>query len=201
MIKIENLTKTYDKRVILNKVNIEMNPNQITVIVGKSGAGKTTLFRVLSGLEKQDSGTIHLGSNDKLGMVFQKNHLYPHIDVMNNLVIPQKVILKRKRADAINKAKYVLDELGITYLEKSRVSELSGGEAQRVAIARTLVMEKNIILLDEPTSALDRDNTEILIDILKTLKSEITFIIITHDTYFAEQVSDVIYTLKDGVIK
>lgn len=197
MIELINISKAFEGKEILKNVNIKFQPNKISVILGKSGEGKTTLFRIITELESMDTGTIEKEEVDKIGMVFQGNELYPHLSVMNNLLIPQRVVLKKNKKEAIINAEEVLAKLNISYLKNASIRSLSGGEAQRVAIARELVMERNIILFDEPTSALDKENVDGLVAIIKKLKEEKTILIITHDMNFAKDISDYIYTIKD----
>lgn len=199
MIEIKNITKTFNDNIILNDINITFGESEISVIVGKSGAGKTTLFRIVAGLEEADSGTVVSKQDNNIGMVFQSFQLYPHLSVLNNLVIPQRFIMKLSKREAIIKSIKILRSLKIEYLNNQYPSSLSGGEKQRVAIARALAIDKDVILLDEPTSSLDTENIGILINSIKELKARgITIIIITHDIVFAEKVADSIYELKDS---
>jgi len=201
MLQVKNLYKKYDEKIILDGINIQFNNKNITSILGKSGEGKTTLFRIITGLESLDSGEILTDSGDQIGMVFQDNQLYPHLSVMKNLVLPQNIILGVNKKNAKKHALNILKKLGIDDLVNSYPGRLSGGEQQRVAIARALVMNMNILLLDEPTSALDSSNTKKLVNLLLDLKMEgQTIIIITHDEEFAKIISDEIYTLENGKI-
>jgi ABC-type polar amino acid transport system ATPase subunit len=200
MIEIENLCKNFNDQEIFNNMNLSLSKNKISVLVGKSGEGKSTLFRMIMGLEEIDSGYINIDETSKVGMVFQNYELYPHLSVLNNLVLPQKVINKVSKENAKQKAVEVLKTLGIEYLIKKTVTTLSGGESQRLAIARTLVMGNNVLLLDEPTSALDQENIENLISLLKKLSEETTLFIITHDLGFASKVGDVMYKIEDKKI-
>jgi polar amino acid transport system ATP-binding protein len=200
MIEVKNIKKSYGDRVVLNNVNLQFQKNNITVLLGKSGEGKTTLFRIIAGIEAQDEGQVVI-DNSKTTMVFQDNQLYPHLNVFNNLVLPQRVILKRNKKEATIVSESILKRLNIEYLKYSTVESLSGGEAQRVAIARALAMDKEIILFDEPTSALDRENTANLIGLLKNLKLDKTVLIITHDEEFSIGVADTIYRIECGEIK
>lgn len=200
MIKVENIKKSYGDKVVLNDVNLQFQNNSITVLLGKSGEGKTTLFRIIAGIEAQDEGEIII-DRTKTTMVFQDNQLYPHFNVFNNLTTPQRVILKRSKNEAKIISEDILKRLNIEYLKYNTVDSLSGGEAQRVAIARALAMDKDIILFDEPTSALDRENINILISLLKNLKSDKTILIITHDEEFSVGVADTIYRIENGEIK
>lgn len=200
MIKVENISKSYNDRLVLNNVNLQFQKNNITVLLGKSGEGKTTLFRIIAGIETQDEGQVLIDKN-KTTMVFQDNQLYPHLNVFNNLVVPQKVILERNKKEATRISEGILKRLNIEYLKYNTVESLSGGEAQRVAIARALAMDKDIILFDEPTSALDRENINNLIGLLKDLKRDKTILIITHDEEFSFKVADIMYRIENGEIK
>jgi polar amino acid transport system ATP-binding protein len=200
MLKLQNIKKSFKEKMVLNNINTEFKPNKITVITGPSGEGKSTLFRIITNLIKQDEGTIVKDDHDSIGMVFQNNALYPHYNVLNNLVVPQKVILRRKKSVAIQKSLETLKILDIDHLAYKKIATLSGGESQRVAIARSLVMDNNILLLDEPTSALDYENTKKLVDLLEDLKAICTIIIITHDTLFAEMAADYQCELRNGVL-
>lgn len=197
MITLNNISKSYDSVEIIKDISVSFQPRKITVIVGPSGEGKSTIFRIITNLIKPTSGDVQKDQEDSIGMVFQNNALYPHLSVLNNLVLPQRVVLKRSKVDAIKKAKNVLEQLAISDLLKKTISTLSGGEAQRVAIARSVVMDNNIILFDEPTSALDEQNTYKLETLLQELKQTKTIIIITHDLPFANRVADISYQLQN----
>jgi len=197
MLELRNVTKAFGEQVLLEEANLIVEENKVTVLVGKSGEGKTTLFRMIMGLENDYKGQINLSEKSHVGMVFQKYELYPHLTVLNNLVLPQRVVKKTSKAEAYKKSVKILEELGIKYLIDKTIASLSGGEAQRLAIARTLVMDNNIILLDEPTSSLDQENTRNLIELLSNLAKSKTFLIITHDIEFAKEVADFTYAIKD----
>jgi len=200
MLEIKNVTKFFGDQVLLENANLELKENKVTVLVGKSGEGKTTLFRMIMGLENEYQGKINIDDNSHVGMVFQKYELYPHLSVINNLVLPQRVVKKTSKKVAYDKSVKILEELGIIYLLDKTITSLSGGEAQRLAIARTLVMDNNIILLDEPTSALDQENTRILINLISNLVKSKTIFIITHDIEFAKEVADDTYAIEDKKI-
>lgn len=200
MIEIKDISKHFDDKLVLDNVSVQFQTNSISVILGKSGEGKSTLFRIMSGLERKDSGFLNYDMND-IGMVFQDYQLYPHLNVQNNLVLPQRLVLKKSKNAAKKIASDTLKLLNIEYLKNSKISSLSGGESQRVAIARTLVMNKSIILFDEPTSALDKENIDNLTELLKSLKKDKTILIITHDSLFAKAVSDDIYIIQNGTLK
>ena len=196
MLKIQKVSKSFGDQVLLDNVDMIVEKNQVTVLVGKSGEGKTTLFRMIMGLDTDYKGQIILSEESYVGMVFQKFELYPHLTVLSNLVLPQRVIKKISKRQAYNKSLKILEELDIKYLINKTISSLSGGEAQRLAIARTLVMDNNIILFDEPTSSLDQENTRNFIELLRGLVKTKTLLIITHDIEFAKEVADIIYAIK-----
>jgi|LGOV01.1.fsa_nt_gb ABC-type polar amino acid transport system ATPase subunit len=200
MLEIREVTKSFGNQLLLEEVNLTVKENKITVLVGKSGEGKTTLFRMITGLDNDYDGQIILSDGSHVGMVYQKFELYPHLSVLNNLVLPQRVVKKASKDEAYKKTVKTLNQLGIMYLMDKTITSLSGGEAQRLAIARTLVMDSNIILLDEPTSALDQENTKNLIELLSRLAQSKTILIITHDIGFAREVADFTYSINNRKI-
>lgn len=208
MLKLENITKSFDGKTILDNLNLEVKDNSILSIVGPSGAGKTTLLRCIAGLEKVDSGTFIL--NDKLfdpfdesvkeriiGVVFQDFNLFPHLSVMENISLAPKLVLKQDKATVQKNVDKLLEQLGLTSLKNQYPFELSGGQKQRVAIARALAMQPQILCYDEPTSALDpslRDTVaQVILDLKKT---GITQIVITHDPDFAKKIADQLLEVK-----
>lgn len=200
MLFLKDITKYFGKNKVLDEINCTFEEQKVSVIVGKSGEGKSTLFRIIQGIEKETSGTTNIKKED-CGMVFQDYQLYPHLSVLNNLVLPQRVVLKREKKEAIEYSNKILIDLKISHLSKASVSNISGGESQRVAIARTLVMDKKIILFDEPTSALDTENIDILIRIIGDLSKTKTILIITHDMSFAKRVGDTIFKMENKKLK
>lgn len=208
MLKLENITKSFDGKTILNNLNLEVEDNSILSIVGPSGAGKTTLLRCIAGLEKVDSGTFTL--NDKpfdpadesrkervIGVVFQDFNLFPHLSVMENIALAPEMVLKQDKKTAQKNVTELLAQLGLTSLKDQYPFELSGGQKQRVAIARALAMQPKILCYDEPTSALDpslRDTVaQVILDLKKT---GITQIVITHDPDFAKKIADQLLEVK-----
>jgi polar amino acid transport system ATP-binding protein len=199
--ELVNVTKKFGENTVLKNINLIFKEQKITSIVGKSGAGKTTLMRMLAGLETETSGEIVIDKKSNIGMVFQDFQLYPHIKTMTNLVLPQRVVLKRSKKEALLRANDILLRLGLDEQKDQYPLSLSGGQRQRLAIARALVMDKNVLLFDEPTSALDQENIDQLISLLLKLKVQgTTIIIITHDQSFAKKVSDEIIQIADGQI-
>ncbi|WP_119325659.1 amino acid ABC transporter ATP-binding protein [Companilactobacillus musae] len=208
MLKLKNITKSFDGKTILNNLNLEVKDNSILSIVGPSGAGKTTLLRCIAGLEKVDSGTFTL--NDKpfdpadesrkervIGVVFQDFNLFPHLSVMENIALAPEMVLKQDKKTAQKNVTELLAQLGLTSLKDQYPFELSGGQKQRVAIARALAMQPKILCYDEPTSALDpslRDTVaQVILDLKKT---GITQIVITHDPDFAKKIADQLLEVK-----
>lgn len=168
MIEVKNITKSYGDHTVLKDFSVDFDQSGVTVILGPSGTGKSTLLRCINGLEKTNSGDIlvdGLSVNDKknlkqirmtCGMVFQHTVIFPHLNVMENLIMSPMKILKTPKGEAVDKARYYLKKVGLESKEKSMHNELSGGEQQRIAIARALMMNPKALLLDEITSALDR---------------------------------------------
>jgi len=208
MLKLKNITKSFDGKTILDNLNLEVKDNSILSIVGPSGAGKTTLLRCIAGLEKVDSGTFILNDNafdpfDEsvkeriVGVVFQDFNLFPHLSVMENIALAPKLVLKQDKTTVTENVNKILAELGLTSLKDQYPFELSGGQKQRVAIARALAMQPQILCYDEPTSALDpslRDTvSEVILDLKKT---GITQIVITHDPDFAKKIADQLLEVK-----
>ncbi|KRL39082.1 amino acid ABC transporter ATP-binding protein [Liquorilactobacillus uvarum] len=208
MLELKNISKEYNKRVILNRVNMTVKNGKIMCIVGESGAGKTTLLRCISGLEKIDGGQILIDgkefdpysnqNNDSvIGVVFQEYQLFPHLKVLDNITLAPTMVLKKKEVVAKKEAMQLLDGLSLTDKADLYPYQLSGGQKQRVAIARAMAMKPQILCYDEPTSALDpglRDTVKNIILDLK--KSGMTQIVVTHDMEFAKQIADSILKVK-----
>jgi len=211
LISVENLSKKYDDKVVLNDLNFSVDKNEFVTILGPSGCGKTTLLRILGGFERQDSGNVYLkntkideiSAHDRdINTVFQKYSLFPHMNVFDNIAFG----LKLKKLDRKTIEKKVIDALNLVSLvgfSNRKVDGLSGGEQQRVAVARALVMEPKVLLLDEPLSALDR---KLRVDMQRQLKhiqkkSKVTFIYVTHDQEEAMSMSDRVIVLNDGIIQ
>ena len=194
--------------------------NQISVAIdGPSGAGKSTMLRCLIDLETADSGEIRIEDRyllkegaypdektcrsvcGKMGMVFQSFNLFPHLTVLDNLILPPINAKKLTRPEAVKKAKELLLKVGLSGKEAARPSELSGGQKQRVAIARALMMEPDMLLFDEPTSALDPQLTGEVLSVIRELSKEhMTMIVVTHEMGFAREVADKILFMGDHVI-
>ena len=193
--------------MIFNHFNLSIPEGKILSLVGPSGGGKTTLLRMLAGLEKIDSGQViyddeviaieHLGHRNLLGFVFQDFQLFPHLTVLDNLILSPIKSMNVSKEEAIQKARDLLKRLGLEEHENAYPYSLSGGQKQRVALARAMMVNPKIIGYDEPTSALDpelRQEVEKLI--LQNQKLGITQIVVTHDMQFAQNISDEIVKIN-----
>ncbi len=216
MIKAVNIKKSFGSLNVLKGINLEIPFGKIYSIVGASGAGKTTLLQILGTLSNPDSGQIYYNDkqvssfsekelsdfrNKEIGFVFQFHHLLPEFTALENVCIPA-FIAKISKQKAEKRAKELLDYLGLSERMEHKPSELSGGEKQRVAMARALVNNPSAVLADEPSGNLDSTNRDELHNLLFKLRDDFgqTFIIVTHDDNFAER-SDKIIHIKDGVIE
>lgn len=201
MLELKNISKKFKDKAILSNFNLKVEENKILAIVGPSGGGKTTLLRMLAGLESIDSGEIifngenlplnELEKRNLLGFVFQDFQLFPHMTVLENLVISPIQTMGIKKDEAEAKAIKLLEQLGLEKHYKSYPYSLSGGQKQRVALARAMMIEPKIIGYDEPTSALDPElRLEVEKLILQNKKLGVTQIVVTHDLQFAENIAD-----------
>lgn len=201
MLELKNISKKFKDKKILSNFNLKVEKNKILAIVGPSGGGKTTLLRMLAGLESIDSGEIifngenlplnELEKRNLLGFVFQDFQLFPHMTVLENLVISPIQTMGIKKDEAEAKAIKLLEQLGLENYCKSYPHSLSGGQKQRVALARAMMIEPKIIGYDEPTSALDPElRLEVEKLILQNKKLGVTQIVVTHDLQFAENIAD-----------
>ena len=207
MLELKNISKKFKDRQILENFNLTVEENKILAIVGPSGGGKTTLLRMLAGLEKIDSGEIiyngeslpidELEKRNLLGFVFQDFQLFPHLTVLENLVLSPIKTMNMSKNDAEEKALTLLDKLGLDKQVNSYPISLSGGQKQRVALARAMMIDPKIIGYDEPTSALDPEHRlEVEKLILKNRELGITQIVVTHDLQFAENIADSILKVE-----
>ena len=207
MLELKNISKKFKDRQILSDFNLTVEENKIVAIVGPSGGGKTTLLRMLAGLEKIDSGEIiyngeslpidELEKRNLLGFVFQDFQLFPHLTVLENLVLSPMKTMNMEKHDAEKKAIKLLEKLGLEKQINNYPVSLSGGQKQRVALARAMMIEPKIIGYDEPTSALDPElRLEVEKLILKNRELGITQIVVTHDLQFAENIADSILKVE-----
>lgn len=200
-IKAKNISYSLGNQHILSGVHFTLKPGTVSLFLGKSGSGKTTILRILAGLVEPTEGSIILHGGEKPSLVFQHSELFPHMTVMENCTHPQVLIQNKSKTDAEQKAKSLLQSLDIEPLQNHYPDQLSGGQRQRVAIARSLCMDKRIILFDEPTSALDPFATRAFIRLIESLKQKnCTLAISTHDMHFVKYYMDQVYLIDEGKI-
>jgi len=215
VIKVRNLYKRFDDLCVLNNVNMQVDQGEVVVIIGPSGSGKSTLLRCLNFLEIPDQGEViiegeHLDHQNpqkitqlrsKMGMVFQRFNLFPHMTALQNVMEGPLTVKKMPRAEAEQKARLLLEKVGLADKAASYPSKLSGGQQQRVAIARALAMDPSIMLFDEPTSALDPELVGEVLAVMKELAKEgMTMVVVTHEMGFAREVADRVLFMDEGVI-
>lgn len=197
----------------LNGVSLNVMPGEVVVVVGPSGSGKSTMLRCINRLETIDGGNIVVDNiplkgarninkvRAEVGMVFQSFNLFPDRTALGNIVLAQRVVRKRSKSDAVQKAKYLLDKVGIPDKEDSYPTQLSGGQQQRVAIARALAMDPKIMLFDEPTSALDPEMIKEVLDVMLELAREgMTMVVVSHEMGFAKAAADRAVFMDQGRI-
>ncbi|MGJ7913083.1 amino acid ABC transporter ATP-binding protein [Neobacillus sp. LXY-1] len=214
MITIKNLVKSFGQHVVLNGINLSVGEKEVVVIIGASGSGKSTLLRCLNFLEMFDRGEIFLMGEkidptktnlnkirEEVGMVFQHFNLFPHKNVLENVMEAPVYVRKLDKSLAKERALKMLEKVGLSDKAAAYPKSLSGGQKQRVAIARALAMEPRIILFDEPTSALDPELVgEVLLVMKQLAKEGMTMMVVTHEMGFAREVADRVVFMGDGKI-
>ena len=217
MLKATNITKSYDGLEILKGVSLEVVEKEVVSIVGRSGAGKSTLLHILGTLDLPDSGGLMINDtsitslsqrelaqfrNENIGFVFQFHNLLPEFTALENVCIPAFLNKKKSQKEVEENASKLLERLGLSSRIKHKPSQLSGGEQQRVAVARALINSPKIIFADEPSGNLDSKNADELHELIFDLKEEFsqTFVIVTHNKLLAKK-SDRFITIEDGIIK
>ncbi len=215
MIKIEQIKKKYGTLEVLKGIDLQVNDNEIVSIVGPSGAGKTTLLMIMGTLEKANDGNIWIDNqelnkmsehtlarfrNQNIGFVFQFHQLLPEFTALENVMIPA-LIGKSRKNEAKKRAEELLDMMGLYNRMTHKPNELSGGEKQRVAVARALVNSPKVIFADEPSGSLDSENKQELHRLFFDLREQLhqTFVIVTHDEELARTTDRIIH-MKDGMI-
>jgi len=214
MLLIKNLRKNFGNTRVLYDVNLTVNHGDIVAIIGTSGCGKTTLLKCINRLLKPDAGNIFFNGEDicsrkinlrklreKIGIVFQQYNLFPHLTVRENIMLAPMKVKKQQKNEVEKEMMTLLEKVGM--LEKMDLypNQLSGGQAQRVAIARSLVMKPDMMLFDEPTSALDPKMTNEVLDVMINLKvAGMTMIVVTHEIAFAREVANRVVFMHGGTI-
>jgi len=218
MIKITGLQKTFDQLEVIKNVNLEIATGKVIVIIGASGSGKSTLLRCINGLEIANHGVVnidglevdfskHVSENELLklrrqtGMVFQSYALFPHLTAIENVIEGLITVKRMPKAEAVIIGEQLLEKVGLLSYKDSYPAQLSGGQEQRVAIARSLAMDPKVMLFDEPTSALDPELVHDVLKVMKELAEEgMTMIVVTHEMNFAKEVANEIIFIDQGVI-
>ncbi|ABR49781.1 ABC transporter related [Alkaliphilus metalliredigens QYMF] len=214
MIQIKNLHKYFGDLEVLKGINMEVTEGQVVCMIGSSGSGKSTLLRCINYLERKNQGEIWVEgkqildrakditeTRQKVGMVFQRFNLFPHMTALENVMEGPLTVKKEDKNTAKEKALALLEKVGLSDKANQYPAMLSGGQQQRVAIARTLAMEPKVVLFDEPTSALDPELVGEVLAVMKDLAKEgMTMIIVTHEMGFAKEVADKVIFLLEGVI-
>ncbi|WNR47119.1 amino acid ABC transporter ATP-binding protein [Paenibacillus roseipurpureus] len=214
MIEVRNLKKAFGDNVVLRDISTDIQHQEVLVVIGPSGSGKSTFLRCLNLLEEPNGGSIKIEGRNlmdptnkineirmDLGMVFQRFHLFPHMKVIDNIMLAPMQVRKWPEEKARKKALELLAKVGLADKANALPDSLSGGQAQRVAIARALAMEPKIMLFDEPTSALDPEMVGEVLAVMKQLAKEgMTMVVVTHEMGFAREVGDRVMFMEQGVI-
>jgi polar amino acid transport system ATP-binding protein len=222
MVRLKGVRKSYGELEVLKGVNLDVAKGEVVCILGPSGSGKSTLLRCVNLLEPPEEGEIFLEGKDickgpgsgtgeqswnldfvrqRVGMVFQQFNLFPHKSVLDNVTLAPRTVLGKSRAECEEKAKALLERVGLGDKFEQYPERLSGGQQQRVAIARALAMEPHVMLFDEVTSALDPELVKEVLDTMRELASEgMTMLVVTHEMGFAKEVGDQVVFMDGGVI-
>ena len=224
MVRAEQVHKSFGRLEVLKGIDLEVAPGEVCCLIGPSGSGKSTFLRCINHLEKIDAGRLYVdgvlvGYHERanklyemhekqvaeqrrnIGMVFQKFNLFPHMTALENVMEAPITVRRESKAVVAERAKRLLDRVGLSEKLNSYPSQLSGGQQQRVAIARALAMEPRLMLFDEPTSALDPELVGEVLDVMRGLAEEgMTMVVVTHELGFAREVADSLVFLDGGVI-
>ena len=214
ILEIKNLKKKYEDSVVLDDISLEVDKGEVLVILGPSGCGKSTLLRCINGLETIQGGEIYLKDElisnrdkdmylvrQKIGMVFQSYDLFPHMTIMDNILLGPTKAQKRDKSEAMKEAEELLKRVGLYEKKDSYPRQLSGGQKQRVAIVRSLCMHPEVMLFDEVTAALDPEMVREVLDVMLELAKEgSTMLIVTHEMQFARAIADRIIFIDSSKI-
>ena len=214
ILTVEHLVKGYGENTVLDDISFSVRPGEVVVVVGPSGCGKSTLLRCINALEPTQSGRVRLGNEtvayggkglkslrQRIGMVFQSYELFPHLTVLDNVMLAPLKVAKRPKDEVQKEAEALLDRVNLLNKARSYPRELSGGQKQRVAIVRALAMHPEILLFDEVTAALDPEMVREVLDVMLDLaKQGRTMIIVTHEMQFARAIADHVIFLDGGKI-
>lgn len=214
MLIVKNLEKNFGKTKVLKNINLEINEKERVVIIGPSGCGKSTLLRCINQIEKPTKGKVlfeGIPLDDKktdinkirikMGMVFQQFNLFPHLKVIDNIILAPVKLKLMSKEDAIKKGKMLLDKIGLAEKLNNYPKELSGGQQQRVAIIRALMLDPDLLLFDEPTSALDPEMKQEVLELMKNLgASGLTMIVVTHEMQFVKEFATRLIFIDEGKI-
>ena len=214
MIEVKDLRKSFGDLQVLKGISETINEREVVCVIGPSGSGKSTFLRCLNLLEEPSGGEIFLDDKkindpnvnideirEKLGMVFQSFNLFPHMTVLDNLTLAPIKVKGMEKSAAEEKARKLLETVGLADKAEKYPASLSGGQKQRVAIARALAMDPEIMLFDEPTSALDPEMVVEVLNVMKDLaENGMTMVIVTHEMGFAREVADRVFFIDEGII-
>ncbi len=215
MIELKNVSKWYGDFKVLDDCSAKVEKGEVVVICGPSGSGKSTLIQTVNGLEPVQKGEIYVDGTavisadtnlpklrSKIGMVFQNFELFPHMSIVNNIVLGQVKVLGRTEEESIKRCMELLDRVGLTDQAEKYPTQLSGGQQQRVAIARGLAMDPVAMLFDEPTSALDPEMINEVLEVMTELANDgMTMMVVTHEMGFASRVADRVIFMNEGRIE
>jgi polar amino acid transport system ATP-binding protein len=213
-LRATDLCKSFGRQIVLKNVNLDLDQVHTLALIGPSGGGKSTLLRIIAGLEKPDSGTLYLNDHEiiyrekellahrrTVGTVFQAFNLFPHLTALQNITLPLEKVHHYNSADARQVAGAILERFGLSEHGDKPPAQLSGGQRQRVAIARAISIKPKLLLFDEPTSALDPEMTAEVLEVIEELREEgRDLVLVTHQMGFAHRVADQIALLSGGNI-
>jgi len=213
-LEIRNLTKRFGRHVVLDSIDLLLEDVRSLVIVGPSGGGKTTLLRILAGLERPEEGRVHINSHElefreeylrsyrkRVGMVFQSYNLFPHLTALENITLPLVQVHGVQPDAASEEAMRLLERFNLAEHARKKPAALSGGQKQRIAISRAVAIKPEFLLLDEPTSALDPEYTAEVLDLIEELREEgMQLMLVTHEMGFARMAADRILFIGDGAV-